>query len=1100
MMKEQGARRFFSGDGSGLGRELFGLFAIFCGLLVALSLATFDSRDPWLNHVVSGTARVHNKAGLFGAYLAGLLYDIFGAASWAVPAFLCLAGARRILRTSEWLWWRWTGFIMLGLALCMAGAAGDLGDITFFARENLPLGSGNVSSHGGGIIGHVFYVALVDFLSPVGAFLVWLFCLILALQMLSGISLPMLILGLFASMRAQCAQKTRAVLEKRASQREALLAEMERERERFTQERFALDAPSLPSTAAASRRGPEKGEPEEPWEKDRENEAYADDETGRVGPSPAEIFVQDGTGGRLLDDMVHPLVPRPAALEASLPELLDDADGKVPALHMAAFQVEDEAPPQNGNAEPRLFPEASFSPRAESSEDDLPLWVRDFEEGRVGVRSEAHEAHPRGGGASEPAEDADLLDLLWGPEEEQPPSERQPVSADAPFFTPVTDELLSGGRMADENGREDAPSGISPSSLSAQTAAAVMVLRKAAASEPDMTLHAGPDALTPEMFDEAKRRAAAGSASGLRPSSPAIESAPQGFTASPADFVTAKELESSPALSSGETPLLDRSFSQAPTSPPESSFREPAFTPPLTETQPPASAAPPVPAVTSAPVEHAERPPSTPDVAAVRSYGGLVRLPSLELLQAASVNPGATPREVLEEKGRSLMTCLKDFSIQGELVGITPGPVVTMFEVRPAPGVRVSRIANLSDDLALALKAVAVRIQAPVPGTDTVGIEIPNEVRETVCLKELLGAEVFRHSKSLLTLALGKDIAGNPAVADLATMPHLLVAGATGAGKSVGINSIILSLIYKARPDQVQLLLVDPKRVEMAVYADLPHLVHPVVTEMQLAKNALEWAVSEMEERYNKIARMAVRNIADYNAKLASYGGALPDDICDLEPMPYLVLIIDELADLMLVAAKEVETSIVRLAQLARAAGIHLILATQRPSVDVVTGLIKANFPCRISFQVTSKHDSRTILDTVGAEHLLGKGDMLFKPSGGKFIRMHGAFVSDKDVHAVVSHWKAQQAPMYKVDFADWAPEGSGGGMVSGGGNGGNVSNDPMYNEAVEFVRQQGKASISLIQRKFRIGFNKAARYVEQMEADGIVGPADGAKPRPVIR
>jgi S-DNA-T family DNA segregation ATPase FtsK/SpoIIIE len=475
-------------------------------------------------------------------------------------------------------------------------------------------------------------------------------------------------------------------------------------------------------------------------------------------------------------------------------------------------------------------------------------------------------------------------------------------------------------------------------------------------------------------------------------------------------------------------------------------------------------------------------------------------LPALDLLQSVTHPEGATAPEVLENKGKALMTCLRDFNIQGELVGIVPGPVVTMFEVRPAPGVRVSRIANLNDDLALALKSVAVRIQAPVPGTDTVGIEIPNEIRQMVCLKELLGSKLFNRSKSLLTLALGKDIAGNPAVADLATMPHLLVAGATGAGKSVGINSIILSLLYKARPDEVKLLLVDPKRVEMAVYADLPHLVHPVVTEMQMAKNALEWAVSEMERRYDAIARAGVRNIADYNAKVASFGDTPPEGLEDLVFIPYLVLIIDELADLMLVAAKEVETSIVRLAQLARAAGIHLILATQRPSVDVVTGLIKANFPCRISFQVTSKHDSRTILDAVGAEHLLGKGDMLFKPAGGKFQRLHGAFVSDKEVHAVVNHWKSYLRPEYQVDFSDWNQDGPAPVFTSNGNGGNDIAADPLYNDAVDFVRQQGKASISLIQRKFRIGFNKAARFVEQMEQDGIIGPADGSKPRMVIQ
>lgn len=474
------------------------------------------------------------------------------------------------------------------------------------------------------------------------------------------------------------------------------------------------------------------------------------------------------------------------------------------------------------------------------------------------------------------------------------------------------------------------------------------------------------------------------------------------------------------------------------------------------------------------------------------------QLPPLDLLHSAVNEDTKPPRQILEGKGQSLTTCLTDFGIQGELTRITPGPVVTMFELRPAPGVKVSRIANLNDDLALALKAIAVRIQAPIPGTDTVGIEIPNETRETVCFKELLASETFRSASSLLTLAVGKDIAGRPTVADLAKMPHLLVAGATGAGKSVCLNSILLSFIYKARPEEVKLLLIDPKRIELAVYADLPHLVHPVVTDMAHAKNALDWAVHEMDRRYEGMARLGVRNISGYNQKLDTMGKDKPADLADLEFMPYLVIVIDELADLMLTAAKEVETSIVRLAQLARAAGIHIILATQRPSVDVVTGLIKANFPCRISFQVTSKHDSRTILDTVGAEHLLGKGDMLFKPSGGKLQRLHGAFVSDEDVNSVVEFWKKQQAPSYKVDFAEWGNEGT----LEGGATGGNgdLADDPVYSEAVEFVMGQGRASISLIQRRFRIGFNRAARYVEQMEQDGIIGPADGSKPRAVIR
>ncbi len=474
-----------------------------------------------------------------------------------------------------------------------------------------------------------------------------------------------------------------------------------------------------------------------------------------------------------------------------------------------------------------------------------------------------------------------------------------------------------------------------------------------------------------------------------------------------------------------------------------------------------------------------------------------IPLPSLELLSPPQQQGTSAHKGDFEAKGRALMACLHNFDIEGELVHITPGPVVTMFEVRPAPGIKVSRIANLSDDLALALKAVAVRIQTPIPGTDTVGIEIPNENRETVNFRELAASKAFREGCGPLTMILGKDIAGRPFMADLTRMPHLLVAGATGAGKSVCLNGILVSLLYRTQPSDMQLLLVDPKRIEMAVYADEPHLVHPVVTEMQEAKNALDWAVHEMDKRYEAMARLSVRNVADFNHKLSAFKNELPPELADLEPLPYLVIVIDELADLMMTASREVETSIVRLAQLARAAGIHMILATQRPSVDVVTGLIKANFPCRISFQVTSKHDSRTILDQVGAEHLLGRGDMLYKPSGGQLQRLHGPFLSDAEVQAVVAHWKRHMTPSYKVDFAQWGLETATGAASIGGGD---MAQDPLYSEVQAFANDQGRVSISLVQRRFKIGFNRAARLVEQLEKDGFIGPADGSKPRVVVR
>jgi DNA segregation ATPase FtsK/SpoIIIE, S-DNA-T family len=475
---------------------------------------------------------------------------------------------------------------------------------------------------------------------------------------------------------------------------------------------------------------------------------------------------------------------------------------------------------------------------------------------------------------------------------------------------------------------------------------------------------------------------------------------------------------------------------------------------------------------------------------------GAPLFPSLSLLTVPDRKQPRTSPQRLQEMAKSLVACLADFGVQGEVQNIQPGPVITMFEYKPAPGVKISRIAGLSDDLSLGLKAASVRVVAPLQGKDAVGVEIPNEHRQSVWLRDILESEAFQKSKSKLTIAIGKDIEGLPMVADLARMPHLLVAGATGAGKSVGLNAMIVSILFKARPDEVKFLLVDPKRIELAVYADLPHLVHPVVTDMSLAKSALDWAMAEMDARYEAMAALGVRHISSYQQKVA---GLPPEEAEQHRAMPYLVIIIDELADLMLTAGKEVEVSIVRLAQLARAAGIHMILATQRPSVDVVTGLIKANFPCRISFQVTSKHDSRTILDSVGAEHLLGQGDMLFKPSAGKLQRMHGAFVGDDEIAAVVKAWHEQQPPSFELDFNEWAKE-----EVSGsngpGPEGSDVVDDPIYSQAVEFVLEQGRASISLLQRRFRIGFNRSARFIEQMEKDGLLGSQEGSKPRAVIK
>lgn len=482
-------------------------------------------------------------------------------------------------------------------------------------------------------------------------------------------------------------------------------------------------------------------------------------------------------------------------------------------------------------------------------------------------------------------------------------------------------------------------------------------------------------------------------------------------------------------------------------------------------------------------------------------------LPSFELLTSLPLpKPGESTgpdMAVLETKGKALVECLQSFGVQATLANIRPGPVVTMFELRPAPGIKASRFVAFSQDIAMALKAVAVRVQAPIPGTDTVGVEVPNEKRLKISFREIVQNETFRDSPSLLTVALGKDTGGRAVAADLARMPHLLVAGATGAGKSVCLNSIILSLLYKARPDEVQMMMIDPKQVEMSAYADLPHLVHPVVTDMELAKNALLWAIEEMDRRYKLLKLMGVPNITRYNEKLGELPDPRPEGLEDLEAMPFLVIIVDELADLMMLKGKDVEMSIVRLAQLARAAGIHLILATQRPSVDVVTGILKNNLPCRIAFRVTSHHDSRTILDSNGAESLLGDGDMLFKPSGNPIRRLHGAFVSDAEVTKVVNHWKSLRQPDYKIDFSDIQTDETlkrpqrGEGMPDKD----DVGDDPIYAEAVQFVRELDEISISALQRRFRIGFNRSARYIEQMEKDGLLAAGEsGGKGRKVLK
>ncbi|MDO8644729.1 MAG: DNA translocase FtsK, partial [bacterium] len=458
-------------------------------------------------------------------------------------------------------------------------------------------------------------------------------------------------------------------------------------------------------------------------------------------------------------------------------------------------------------------------------------------------------------------------------------------------------------------------------------------------------------------------------------------------------------------------------------------------------------------------------------------------LPSLSLLNSEDANPTAeVDEESLKLNSRLLERKLLDYGVEGKVTEIHPGPIITMYEFEPAPGVKVNKIVNLEDDLSLIMGGKSVRIVAPIPGKPAVGIEIPNNDRETVWLKDIIGHSKFQRAESRLTLALGKDIEGIPYVTNLAKMPHLLIAGATGSGKSVAVNSLILSILYKAAPAEVRLVLIDLKMLELAIYEGIPHLLLPVVTNPKKASLALRWAVSEMERRYELLSQKATRSLAGYN-KL----------VPDAEKLPMIMVVIDELADLMMTAANDVEKSITRLAQMARAAGIHLILATQRPSVDVLTGLIKANFPSRISFKVASKHDSRTILDTVGSEHLLGYGDMLFMaPGSSDLLRIHGTYVTETEIIRVVEHLKKQGTPQYDESILK-IPEGE----AEGGGSGDDLE-DQLYDQAVSLVSQTRQASISMIQRRLRIGYNRAARLIEKMEQQGVVGPADGARPREV--
>jgi S-DNA-T family DNA segregation ATPase FtsK/SpoIIIE len=504
----------------------------------------------------------------------------------------------------------------------------------------------------------------------------------------------------------------------------------------------------------------------------------------------------------------------------------------------------------------------------------------------------------------------------------------------------------------------------------------------------------------------------------------------------------------------------------------------------------------------------------------LRSYeDGEWIFPSLDLLQDPPAQEAERHDEqALQRNAQMLQQVLEDFSVQGEIVKIHPGPVVTLYELEPAPGVKSSRVIGLADDIARSMSAVSVRA-AVVPGRNVIGIEIPNKKRAVVYMRDILEGKEYQQTDAKLPIVLGKDIGGAPIIADLARMPHLLVAGTTGSGKSVAVNTMLTSLLYKLPPEKCRFIMIDPKMLELSVYNDIPHLLSPVVTEPGKAVVALKWAVNEMEERYRAMSKVGVRNIDGYNARIREakkkgevlsrrvQTGFDPDtgkptyeeQPIELVELPFIVIIVDEFADLMLVAGKDVENAIQRLAQMARAAGIHIIMATQRPSVDVITGVIKANFPTRISFAVTSKIDSRTILGEGGAEQLLGMGDMLYMAGGGQIKRVHGPFVADDEVNDIVDHLKAQAEPDYISTSVTSGGDGDNGIFDMFGGDGDGEKVDELYDEAVAIIAREGKASTSFIQRHLQIGYNRAARIIEEMEAQGVVSPASATGKREVL-
>ncbi len=1004
-------------------RELFGLLFLFCGLLMLLSLWSYDIADPTFNHVTSSPA-IRNAAGLYGAYLAGFFAEWFGTTSFLLALLLLAVGAGLVSRWPSVKWFRWIGFLLFYVCT-----------LAFFSAVGIKF----QGMEGGGLAGKRICELSYRFFSPYGSALLFFFAFLMAIELSFNVSL-LALLGRFfpwllrrlPSFGETFDPPWTKVLEKlkRISlpslSGKALLEKLKlkkKERPRPTLDILSHPeegmAPPPPDTDPEELL-PDPGDTPEAGQSDGQGELPSlEENSAPTSPEKADA----SEGGEFVLEIEGDSTP-PAAEDTreSLQTVLESAD--------KAQDEKEEAQDEKEETQDEKQEAQVEKQEAQVEKEEAQVEKEEAQVEKEETQDEKQEAHDEKEEAQERQETAPSA-----------PADAVMNNAPAPFRAPDTERA----KPEETALREEKESSLS-----------------SAAPMPQKPEEGVTSSFENTPFPNARI---------IRPAEQPSRSA------SRADFPNARIIQPAPGRGQDSVPAQEKPF---PRDAKDASMNAPEKTPPALPSK------------------------------------NVLPLPPLDLLAPlpSSALQERPDSALLERQGEAVIACLRSFNVHATLARITPGPVITMFEVRPAPGVKATRITNLADDLAMSLKAAAVRMQAPVPGTDTVGVEVPNPKRSMVYFREIVEDEGFRGASSLLNVALGKDTGGRPFSTDLARMPHLLVAGATGQGKSVCLNAILLSLLCRARPDEVQLILVDPKRVEFSMYADLPHLVHPVVTDMDLTKNALLWAIDEMDRRLSLFYKVQVRNITGYNERQArlrkavASGDPPPVDAETGEPedlanMPFLVIVVDELADLMMIKRKDVEGSIVRLAQMARAAGIHLIIATQRPSVDVVTGLIKVNFPCRIAFKVTSSQDSRTILDSVGAEKLLGMGDMLFKSSTGLLKRIHGAFVSDSEVSALVDYWKKLQKPTYKVDFSEFGADENEeeSELPQSGARGNDIVDDPIYAEAIQFALENGKISISLLQRQFRIGFNRAARFVDQMERDGILSESNGSsRPRSVLR